>query len=153
MFLKSIFIKNFRNHEETKLNFKSRLIFFIGNNGEGKTNLLESISLLSYLKSFRESDQNQLLKWNTPHTFVRAEFESSGEEYLFEYGIEKKNIKRKKLKLNGEEFKKISDYVGVFRSIILSPPDIQIIEFGNVERRKFLDAFISNTNQYYLKQR
>ncbi|MDF3821590.1 DNA replication and repair protein RecF, partial [Leptospira sp. 96542] len=41
----------------------------------------------------------------------------------------------------------------VFRSIILSPPDIQIIEFGNVERRKFLDAFISNTNQYYLKQR
>lgn len=151
MFLKRIYIQNFRNHLETDLIFNSRLIFFIGNNGEGKTNLLESISLLSYLKSFRESDQNQLLRWDSPFTFIRAEFESDGNENLFEYGIEKKDTKRKKLKLNGEEIKKISDYVGSFRSVILSPPDIHIIEFGNVERRKFLDSFISSTNRYYLK--
>ncbi len=136
MFLKKIYIQNFRNHEETNLKFNARLVFFIGNNGEGKTNLLESISLLSYLKSFRESDQTQLLKWESPHTFIRAEFESGGNDCLFEYGIEKKETKRKKLKLNGEEIKKISDYVGSFRSVILSPPDIQIIEFGNPERRK-----------------
>lgn len=151
MFLKKFYIQNFRNHEETNLKFNARLVFFIGNNGEGKTNLLESISLLSYLKSFRESDQTQLLKWESPHTFIRAEFESGGNDCLFEYGIEKKETKRKKLKLNGEEIKKISDYVGSFRSVILSPPDIQIIEFGNPERRKFLDAFISSTNRYYLK--
>ncbi|PJZ88821.1 DNA replication/repair protein RecF [Leptospira levettii] len=152
MFLKRIYIKNFRNHEETQLNFRSRLVFFIGNNGEGKTNLLESISLLSYLKSFRESDQNQLLRWDTSDTFIRAEFESEGNDYLFEYGIEHSHTKRKKLKVNGEEFKKISDYVGYFRSIVMSPPDILIIEDGNVERRRFLDAFISSTNRYYLKQ-
>ncbi len=150
MFLKRISLTNFRNHAETQLEFKARLIFFIGNNGEGKTNLLESISLLSYLKSFRESDENQLLMWNSPFTFVKAEFEAGEEEFLFEYGIQKEITKRKKIKINGELIKKISDSVGYFRSVILSPPDIKIIEAGNIERRKFLDAFISSTDPIYL---
>ncbi len=150
MYLRRIALQNFRNHEQTTLDFKSRLIFFIGNNGEGKTNLLESISLLSYLKSFRESDENQLLKWDSPFTFVRAEFEAGGEDFVFEYGIEKGQFKRKKIKINGEVIKKVSDSVGYFRSVILSPPDIQIIESGNVERRRFLDSFISSTNKSYL---
>jgi DNA replication and repair protein RecF len=150
MYLKRISLTNFRNHTDTSLEFNSRLVFFIGNNGEGKTNLLESISLLSYLKSFRESDENQLLKWDSPFTFIKAEFESGNKEYVFEYGIQKENFKRKKIKINGELIKKISDSVGYFRSVILSPPDIKIIESGNIERRRFLDAFISSTNQSYL---
>jgi DNA replication and repair protein RecF len=150
MYLKRISLTNFRNHADTSLEFNSRLIFFIGNNGEGKTNLLESISLLSYLKSFRESDENQLLMWKSPFTFVKAEFEAREENYVFEYGIQNENVKRKKIKINGELIKRIADSVGYFRSVILSPPDIKIIESGNVERRKFLDAFISSTNQKYL---
>lgn len=150
MYLKRISLTNFRNHTETNLEFNSRLIFFIGNNGEGKTNLLESISLLSFLKSFRESDENQLLMWDSAFTFIKAEFEARGEDYLFEYGIQNEISKRKKIKINGELIKKISDSVGYFRSVILSPPDIKIIEAGNIERRKFLDAFISSTNQNYL---
>ncbi len=151
MYLKRISLTNFRNHSETNLAFKSRLIFFIGNNGEGKTNVLESISLLSYLKSFRESDENQLLMWDSPFTFVKAEFEAGNEDYLFEFGIQNGPIsKRKKIKINGKLVKRISDSVGFFRSVILSPPDIKIIEAGNIERRKYIDAFISSTNSGYL---
>ncbi|MDZ4725139.1 MAG: DNA replication/repair protein RecF [Leptospira sp.] len=152
MYLRRITLTNFRNHSNTTLDFKSRLIFFIGNNGEGKTNLLESISILSFLKSFRESDENQLLKWDSPFTFVKAEFEAKGEDFTFEYGIQNEGIKRKKVKINGQLFKKITDSVGYFKSVILSPPDIKIIESGNIERRKFLDAFISSTNKNYLNQ-
>jgi DNA replication and repair protein RecF len=152
MYLRRISLTNFRNHANTALEFNARLIFFIGNNGEGKTNLLESISLLSYLKSFRESDENQLLKWESPFTFLKAEFEAQGAEYTFEYGIQKDSIKRKKIKINGELIKRIADSVGFFRSVIMSPPDIKIIESGNIERRKFLDSFISSTNSNYLNQ-
>lgn len=150
MYLKRLTLTNFRNHSNTSLEFSSPLIFFIGNNGEGKTNLLESISLLSYLKSFRESDENELLKWNTQNTFVRAEFEAGGDNYLFEYGIEQGSAKRKKIKINGKVLKKISESVGYFRAVILSPPDLKIIESGNIERRRFLDALISSTNRKYL---
>jgi DNA replication and repair protein RecF len=150
MFLRRLSLTNFRNHNATSLEFKSRLIFFIGNNGEGKTNLLESISVLSYLKSFRESDENQLLLWDSPFTFIKAEFEAGQENFTFEYGIEKAQIKRKRIKINGELIKRIADSVGYFRSVIMSPPDLKIIDGGNVERRKFLDSFISSTNPKYL---
>ncbi|GBF51332.1 recombinational DNA repair ATPase [Leptospira ryugenii] len=151
MFLRRLTLQNFRNHTETDLTFKSKLIFFIGNNGEGKTNILESISILSLLKSFRESDEDQVLKWDSDFTFLRAEFESRGEDFLFEYGIQKQGIKRKRIKINGEVIKKVADSIGFFKSVILCPPDLAIIEAGNQERRKFIDSFISSHNQTYLQ--
>ncbi len=151
MFLKKLKVSNFRNHSQTELSFSSRLIFFIGNNGEGKTNILESISLLSHLKSFRESDDDQLVKWKSDFLFLKADYESGGEENTLEFGFELYPQKRRKIKVNGELIKKKADMFGIFKCVIFSPPDLQIIDFGNEERRKFVDSFISSLDRQYLE--
>lgn len=151
MFLKKLKITNFRNHSQTELSFKARLIFFIGNNGEGKTNILESISLLSHLKSFRESDDDHLVKWKNDFLFLKADYEAGGDETQLEFGFELFPQKRRKIKVNGETIKKKSDMFGIFKCVVFSPPDLQIIDFGNEERRKFVDSFISSLDREYLE--
>ena len=149
MFLKSIEIRNFRNHSFTDLVFNSRLIFFIGDNGEGKTNILEAVSLLSMLKSFRESDEHQFVKWNEKNLYVKGNFLSNNENHTIEFGLELNPIKRKKVKWNGELIKRQRDFYGIIPIVILSPPDLRIIDEGNEARRLFLDTLISSFSMEY----
>lgn len=149
MFLKKLQIQNFRNHANTSLSFKHRLIFFIGDNGEGKTNLLEAISFLAYTKSFRENNEQEILCWNQNNFFLRGEFETNQETMLLEFGYECHPQKRKRIKVNQEVIKKQSDALGIFQCVVFAPPDLQIIDFGHEVRRKFLDTFLCSFDREY----
>lgn len=151
MILKRIVLKNFRTYKDLSLEFHSRLIFFIGDNGEGKTNLLESISLLSFLKSFRGNSDDEMLMWDE-NTFYIGSLCQGEEDFKLEYGFEKEPIRRKKIKLNNDIFKKQSDAFGLLPCVVLSPKDLIIIEGSHAERRKFIDSLISLLHKPYLDE-
>ncbi|EMJ98208.1 DNA replication/repair protein RecF [Leptospira alstonii] len=151
MFLKHLTLQNFRNHEELSLDFNSRLIFFVGDNGEGKTNLLEAICMLSWLKSFREPEDSNLIRWGSENYFLRGRIQENQKESVLEIGFTAKPTVKRKLKFNQEEVKKRTDLIGKFITVLLTPMDLKIIESGPAERRKFIDAFISSFDPFYLE--
>jgi DNA replication and repair protein RecF len=151
MILKRLVLKNFRTYKDISLEFNSRLIFFIGDNGEGKTNLLEAISLLSFLKSFRGNSDDEILMWNE-NTFYIGSVCQDEEDFKLEYGYEINPIRRKKIKLNNDIFKKQSDAFGILPCVVLSPKDLIIIEGSHGERRKFIDSLISILHKPYLDE-
>jgi DNA replication and repair protein RecF len=150
MQIKQLILKNFRSYDELAIPFQTRLIFFIGENGAGKSNILESLSLLSFLKSFRGNPDEELVNWSKDHFFITASFFNGEDEHKLDYGFEKFPQKRKKIKLDGQVFKKQSEAYGIIPCIVLSPMDLEIVEGSHSERRKFIDSLLSFLNKSYL---
>ncbi|MCE9500262.1 MAG: AAA family ATPase, partial [Leptospira sp.] len=121
MFLKFLSLQNFRNHDNLQLQFDSELVFLIGGNGEGKTNILEAIGIFSNLKSFRESSYDDIIGWGKEFFFIKSDFITGEESNVIEIGYEKVSQSKKRIKLNGEVIKKKVDIVGKLKSIIFSP--------------------------------
>lgn len=150
MKINSILINSFRNYESVQLKFNSRLNFFIGENGEGKTNLLEAIQMFSTLKSFRDNTDDEILNWDKDTYYLKAEIQNADDVDEFEIGFTKLGTKKKKIKLNEKEINRKLDFIGNFITITLSPIDLKIIDGGPAERRKFIDSFLSIYNREYL---
>ena len=151
MFLREIILKNFRNHLDVKLNFNSNVIFFLGNNGQGKTNLLEAISFFSTLRSFRSVSEKQILNWDCSHFYLQASYNFLSKSNKIEFSFLKSNQSKKQIKFNNEVLKRRTDIIGKFLTLVFSPSDLKIIEEGQIERRKFLDSFISSIDFNYLQ--
>src|SRR5659263_750779 len=88
MYLNNLELINFRNYKSVKLNFKNSIILIVGDNGQGKTNLLESIHYISSGKSHRTSDQDELINWDSDYAILRASLSS---KQLIEIELRKKN--------------------------------------------------------------
>jgi len=144
----SINYSNFRNYKELFLEFKKPLIFFIGNNGEGKTNIIEGIYLFSTLKSFRDNLDEEMINWNSDYYYIRSEILKDVPK-IIEIGYSKE--KKKKIKLNGNELNRKADLIGELKTVALTPTDLKIIEGGPVERRKFIDTFLCSINKNYME--
>lgn len=149
MILNQISLRNFRNYTSLDINFHSRLIFFIGDNGEGKTNFLESIQMLSTLKSFRDNSEVEILGWNQDTFYIGSDIKCSTGNIKLELGFSKKESKKKKIKINGQEIEKKIDFIGNLLTVVFSPIDLKIIEGGPTERRKFIDTILSMINKKY----
>ena len=150
MFLKELFLKNFRNHRDVHLDFHSQVVFLLGENGQGKTNLLEAISFFSTFKSFRSATENQILNWEASSFYLKALYNFSAKQNQIEYSFLKSITSKRKIKFNQELIKKRTDWIGNFLTVIFSPADLKIIEGGQSERRNFLDSFISSIDKNYL---
>ncbi|HMV44562.1 MAG TPA: DNA replication/repair protein RecF [Leptospiraceae bacterium] len=149
MFLSKLKLLNFRSHEDIQLQFKSKLIFFIGENGAGKTNIIEAINLFATLKSFRDNSDEELINWKQSHYFVKGEFSSEETNKVIEIGYSKGEALKRKVKLNGDVIQKKQDIIGEMRAVVFSPVDLKIIDGGPSERRRFIDGFISTVNRNY----
>jgi DNA replication and repair protein RecF len=150
MFLKHLELVNFRNHKSVQLDFSKRLVFFIGDNGAGKTNIIESISLLPYFKSFRGTNDEEFVSWGSEHMFIKALLEGSNQTETIEIGLQL-NPKTKKIKRNSKTILKKTDLISIIPIVILSPNDLIIIEGGSIERRKYFDKTISSFDTEYLE--
>lgn len=149
MVVKSFSVRNFRNYTSLDIEFHSRLIFFIGENGEGKTNFLESIQMLSTLKSFRENTDDEILAWKEDTYYIGAGISGNLGEQKLELGYTKKEGKKKRIKINGQEIHKKIDFIGNLVTVVFSPLDMKIIDGGPAERRKLLDSILSTINKDY----
>lgn len=142
MYLKNLELKNYRNYEHVKLEFDKSSILLVGNNGNGKTNLLESIHYLSTGRSHRSHIQDELIKWGADFSLIRARLgpEKGKSSHIIEIEIRKNNSI--KIRINGVYQKKKSDFISILPSVIFSPDDLKIIKSGPGERRNFLDSIL-----------
>lgn len=144
---------NFRNFKHEGLIFSDSINLFIGNNAQGKTNLLESIYLLSTGKSHRGNKNSEMANFKETGYIVKARVNKIKEEEVvdsFVIGIGyDKETNKKKLKVNGADKKKLSEFIGNLNAVIFHPDDLQLIKGSPSNRRKFIDNEISQISPLY----
>ncbi len=154
MYLKKLELINYRNYSKVNLDFGKDTILIIGNNGNGKTNLLESIHYLSTGKSHRTYTQDEIIKWGSKQSWIRAivgSDEVSPVNHLIEIEMRKDNETR--IKVDKATRRKKTDFVSILPTVIFSPDDLKIIKDGPSERRNFLDSLLEKIDSSYYRQR
>ena len=146
MYIEKILLKNYRNINKSYLNLDPNLNIFIGNNGQGKTNLLEAVYLMATTESHRTNRDSELIQWEKENALVQIKLIKDDYDLTISYKIEGRN---KEIKVNKNPLEKISDLVGNLNVILFSPEDLKIVKGGPHHRRKFLDLEISQVNPYY----
>ncbi len=154
MYLKKLELKNYRNYPRLDLEFNKNAILFVGNNGQGKTNLLESIYYLSAGRSHRTYNQDELINWDSGFAVIRAWLgseEDKRQEQLIE--IELRKNSNFKIRINEVYQKKKSDFTSLLPSVIFSPDDLKIVKSTPSQRRGFLDLVLEKIDKSYYAAR
>ena len=148
MFVKNLKIINFKNHPEKSFDFSSEINCFVGNNGAGKTNILDALHYISMGKSFLGNSDFQNIKED--ENFFSIESKIKGEEKNDIIKILLQKETKKIIKKNEKTYERMADHIGFLPSVMISPYDANLISDGGESRRKFLDAMISQTDSEYL---
>jgi DNA replication and repair protein RecF len=148
MYLKKLALTNFKNYELNELEFSPKINCFVGNNGMGKTNILDAIHYLSLTKSFFNSIDSISIKHGEDYFIIQGSFVRDGEEDQIYCAFQKQ--KQKLLKRNGKEYQKLSDHVGRYPVVMISPADSALITEGSEDRRRFMNKIISQYSAEYL---
>jgi DNA replication and repair protein RecF len=147
--LNTLKIINFKNYEEQEMAFSDKINCFVGNNGAGKTNLLDAIYYLSFTKSYFNSVDQQNIRHGETFFAIHGDFQRNGGLPNQVSCIQKVGIK-KQFRINQKDYDRISDHIGQFPSVMVSPYDRDLINEGSDIRRKFIDAVISQFDKAYL---
>ena len=150
MFLARLSVLNFKNHEDSSLELSENINCFVGNNGSGKTNLLDAIHYLSFTKSYFNSQDALNIKHEQPFLSVEGQFNKDGKEEMVHCVI--KRGAKKVMKRNKKRYERLADHIGLFPLVMISPTDTNLILEGSEARRKYLDAVISQFDRAYLEQ-
>lgn len=149
MFLKKISLVNFKNHTEFDLDFTNKINCFVGNNGVGKTNLLDAVYYLSFCKSFINPVDSQNIKHESDFFVIQGEYDlNQNEEHIY---CALKTGRKKQFKRNKKDYERLSDHIGLLPLVLISPYDTNLIHDGSEERRKFMNAVISQYDKKYLQ--
>ncbi|MBO4245675.1 MAG: DNA replication/repair protein RecF [Bacilli bacterium] len=149
MKFKNLELLNFRNYDNLKLNFDDHLNLIYGNNGEGKTNIVEALFLLAYTKSFRTNNDKNLIMFDQDNLRVKASV--LNDKFLNNYMITI-NKEEKKVFINETNYKRLSDYISKINIVLFNRNDLNLIKESPNIRRKNINIDISGFNNTYLKQ-
>lgn len=149
MIVKSIKLENYRNFKKLDTDINPKLNIFIGDNGQGKTNLLESIFLCSIGKSFRANNENDLIHFNENFFKVDLEIDKKNDALLRKISFDFKKGNKKSIKINDISLEKMSELVGILNTVIFIPDDLRIIKGSPTERRRFINIDISQIKPKY----
>jgi DNA replication and repair protein RecF len=149
MYIKELSLVNFKNFEHAEFKFSEGLNCFIGNNGAGKTNLMDAIYYLSFCKSFLNSVDAQNIRFDQDFFMVQGKYYRLESDEIVYCGL-KKNQK-KIFRRNQKEYKKLSEHIGLIPLIIVTPSDTNLISGASEERRRFVDSVISQYDAIYLE--
>ncbi len=150
MYLKSIQLTNFKSYTEASFAFNSNVNGIVGANGSGKTNLLDAIHYLSFGKSCFSAKDVSSVRLGTDFFALHGDFADEESGNTTQVSCVYKNG-AKSLKANKKEYERLSDHVGLFPVVMVSPYDSDIINDGNEVRRKFFDKIISQFDKIYLQ--
>ena len=148
MRLNSLSILNYKNIHEADLAFSPKINCFIGNNGMGKTNILDAIYFLSFCKSHSNSIDSQNIMHEAEFCLLQGKYSLGDKAEEIYCGM--KHRQKKQFKRNKKEYEKLSDHIGLLPLVLVSPDDSALISEGSDERRKFVDGVISQFNKTYL---
>lgn len=147
MYIKSLQLINYRNYEQLHIKLGKNVNVFMGDNAQGKTNILEAIYYCGFAKSHRTTRDKELISWEKEQSFVSL---SVGRERLdkkIDINIFKDG--KKAIKINSIKINKIGELVGTFNVVMFSPEDLRIVKESPGVRRKFLDMELCQLNKNY----
>ena len=150
MRIKKLKVENFRNLENLDIEFSEGINIIYGNNAQGKTNIIESIYIFSFGKSFRANKDIELLKFDKEYFLSNIKIMKKDREVEMDFGFDKISNK-KMIKINGVIQKKISDIIGKLNVVVFKPEDIKIVTDSPSIRRKYIDYLISSISKSYLE--
>ncbi len=150
MILTELSIINYKNIAQAELNFSPKINCFIGNNGMGKTNLLDAVYYLSFCKSYTNPVDSQIIKHDADFCMLQGKytFEDSSEEEIYS-GLRRRQ--KKQFKRNKKEYERLSDHIGLIPLVMISPSDSDLISGVGEDRRKFMDIAISQFDKEYMR--
>lgn len=149
MYLKQISVVNFKSHLEANYSFCDTINCFTGNNGAGKTNMLDAIYYLSFSKSFFNAIDSHNINFDHDFFIVQGEYEMEDHSDKIYIGLKKG--KKKSVKRNQKVYKRLADHIGLFPLVMVSPADANLVIEGSEVRRKFIDGVISQFDKVYLE--
>lgn len=139
MILKELTLKDWRNYDSTTLSLHPALNVFLGANGQGKTNLLESIYYLCYGKNFRGNKDRELVHWNRQYFRLEALFALDETSRTHHLEIYYDAVRRKAIKLNGVKYGRLRALPVRLAAVLFTPDDLGVVKGGPAERRRFID--------------
>lgn len=148
MILNRLSILNYKNILQAEVSFSPKMNCFFGNNGMGKTNLLDVIHYLSFCKSHINTPDSQIINNEQDLCVVQGVYEYEGRPEEIFCAIRRRQ--RKQFKRNKKEYDKLSEHIGLLPLVMVSPADSLLIQGGSEERRRFLDLIISQQDKQYL---
>lgn len=148
MYIKKIELNNFRNYQKQKISFSDKVNIFMGNNAQGKTNLLEGIYLNAFGKSFKSVKDKELIRFGEEFCRIKTIICKNGEEEVVEIVITKDG--RKGIKREGVKLKKASELLEEYYMIVFSPEDMKIVKEEPEKRRRFINRELSQIRKGYL---
>ncbi len=148
LYINKLHVVNFKSHQDKEITFLPKLNAICGNNGCGKTNLIDAINYLCLTKSYFNSIDVQNIKENENYFVLNGSFmRKANEEHIF-FGYADGG--KKVLKKNSIAYEKINEHIGLLPLITNAPSDAAIVTGGSIERRKFIDSTLSQTDAVYL---
>jgi len=148
MFIRNLNVVNYKNLIHADLQFSSKLNCFIGNNGVGKTNLLDCLYYLSFCKSYFNLPDSQNVRHNEDFFVIQGKYDYNGDAEDIYCGF--KSNHKKIFRRNKKEYERLSDHIGLVPLVMISPSDSILIQGGSEERRRFMDSVISQYDRQYL---
>jgi len=139
-------LRDFRNYPRLDAAFTPGFHLFIGDNAQGKTNILEAIYLMATLRSFRGVGSGQMLRHGAKGYFVGGKSVGQGEHDIKIYW----SAAERKLSLDNQPVRKLSEYLGVLRVVVFCTEDLQLVKGAARARRRFADLLLSQTHRAYL---
>lgn len=149
MYLRELQLFNFKNIATAEFDFSPRVNCFIGDNAAGKTNILDSIYYLSFCKSYFNAIDSQNITNGEPYFSILGKYEVNGGK-LDKIQCVQKRSQKKSFRLNTKEYDRLSDHIGLYPLVMISPYDRDLINEGSEVRRRFIDSVISQFNRIYL---
>ncbi len=148
MFLSQLHLYQFKNFTEKKLQFSQKINCLVGKNGVGKTNILDAIHYLSLTKSYLQHSDLANIQFGKDFFWIEGNFTNNTQEDVIKIVVQQ--TQKKIIKKNNKAYERLSEHIGKYISVIISPYDADLILEGSELRRKFLDGMISQLNVNYL---
>jgi len=147
MYIKKLEVKNFRNHANTKLEFSKGVNILVGDNAQGKTNLLEAIYLTCVGRGWRTRKDKEMINFAAEHATVKTATAKNFGDINVEVNIPKQN--KKTIKINNIPIQKMGELMGQVNCVFFSPDELRLIKEAPSDRRRFLDIDISQIDKTY----
>ncbi|MEH7223253.1 DNA replication/repair protein RecF [Bacillus sp. JJ1566] len=147
MFIEEIELTNYRNYEKLSIQFEDKVNVILGENAQGKTNVMESIYVLAMAKSHRTSNDKELIRWDEEYAKIEGRVQKRNGPLSMQLVISKKG---KKAKSNHLEQQKLSQYVGNMNVVMFAPEDLNLVKGSPQVRRRFIDMEIGQVSAVYL---
>ena len=149
MYLKHLHLINFKNILQSELDFLPGINCFVGENGAGKTNVLDALYYLSFCKSYFNPIDSQNVNHEHDFFVIQGVYDRMDDQEHIYCGL--KRAQKKQFKRNKKEYPKLADHIGLLPLVMISPADEQLINDGSEQRRKYVDGVISQYDKSYLE--